>query len=78
MGNWSTFFVSVSQYFNALTGGVKDESFCSRMWQKKQEGSVVGTFFVIILNGVFFLEKNHCKDSYNLKIERQCRNNNGY
>ncbi len=62
--------VLISRVFNVLTGGSFDEPFCSRMWSKKQQGSMVGSFFVTILNRVFFLEENHCKDSYDLKEER--------
>lgn len=71
MDNTSSIFVLISQIFNVLTGGMYEEPFCSRMWDKKQKGSKVGAFFVAILNKAFFLEENHCKDSYDLKTERQ-------
>ncbi len=71
MDNTGSIFVLISQIFNVLTGGMYEEPFCSRMWDKKQKGSKVGAFFVAILNKAFFLEENHCKDSYDLKAERQ-------
>lgn len=63
--------VMITQAFNVLTGGMPDETFCSRMWRKKMDGSKVGAVMVWILNHIFCYEFNHCEDSYMAEVERR-------
>lgn len=66
--------VALTQFFNACTGGLPDETFCSRMWRKKQEGSKAATVAVKILDYIawhIFRDPAHCEDSFNAELERR-------
>jgi hypothetical protein len=63
--------VMLTQSFNVLTGGMPDETFCSRMWRKKMDGSKFGAVMVWILNHIFCYEFNHCEDSYMAEVEHR-------
>lgn len=63
--------IAITQFINALTGGSPDETFCSRMWRKKQEGSAFATGAVFVLDKIFFFDPGHCKDSYRAELERR-------
>jgi hypothetical protein len=64
-------FVTVSQVVNVLTGGMPDELLCSRMWRKKNADDKVGIVMVAVLNKIFFMDENHCKESYEDEINRR-------
>lgn len=63
--------VAITQFINACTGGMPDETFCSRMWRKKQEGSKFATVAVKVLDKIFFFDPGHCEDSYKAELERR-------
>lgn len=66
--------VATTQFINACTGGMPDETFCSRMWRKKQAGSKFATIAVTVLDWVawhIFGDPNHCQDSYAAEIEKR-------
>lgn len=65
------FLVMCTQSINVLTGGMPDETFCSRMWRKKMDGSKFGAVMVWILNHIFCYEPNHCEDSYMAEVQRR-------
>lgn len=61
----------LSQAINVVTGGMPDETLCSRMYRKKLDGNKFGAVACVVLNKLFFWEKDHCKDSYDAELERR-------
>ena len=54
--------IAFDQLINALFGGWPDETLSSRAWRMSVDG--VRDWPRALIDGLFFLEKNHCRESY--------------
>lgn len=59
-----------SQFWNAIWGGHRDQSFSSRSYEAKLLGKRWGRIAVPIVNAVFFWEPDHCRRAYLSDNER--------
>ena len=60
--------IAFDQLFNALFGGACDETLSSRAHRLKIErGRKIPS---MLINALFFWEKDHCKASYESELER--------
>lgn len=61
--------IAIDQLFNALLGGWADETLSCRAWrqhEKKKRWKIMRA----IIDGLFFWEKDHCKQAYESEIAR--------
>lgn len=54
--------IAVDQLLNAVLGGWPDETLSSRAWRWELDG--VRSWPRAIIDALFFLEVNHCRESY--------------
>jgi hypothetical protein len=59
-----------SQFWNAVWGGDRDQSFSSRSWEAKLLGRFGASLMVVLIDLLFFFEKNHCQRAYESDTER--------
>lgn len=64
--------IVVDQTFNAILGGMPDETLSARAW-RLHERYWYANFLRLLIDGFFliFFQKNHCKKSYDSEIERK-------
>ena len=62
--------VKLSVLVNHLTCGPKGYSLCTRFYEWRLEGSVVGKMLVKITDKLFFFDPQHCRKSW---LRRQKR-----
>ena len=63
--------IAVDQLVNAALGGSADETLSARAWRAEQGGKVFGKIFRPVIDGLFFWDADHCKDSYASELERR-------
>lgn len=56
--------VAIDQVFNALLGGMADETLSSRAYRAEQKGKIFGKFFRPLIDTLLFFDKAHCFGSY--------------
>ena len=54
--------ISIDQLVNALLGGMPDETISSRAWRWEQDG--IRSWPRKLIDALFFMEKEHCRQSY--------------
>lgn len=64
--------IAYDQFANTVTGGAVDETISSRLGYGYQNGGLKWFALVLyhIVNGIFFLQKNHCVESIEENIDR--------
>lgn len=53
-----------SRCLNAVTGGVKGETVCARLWRHQQEVSSDTIVVNLLIKAIDSLEKDHCRKAY--------------
>ena len=61
--------IALTQGMNAVIGGWPDESISSRSYRQRHK-AFWGKMYVVI-NYIFFWQKDHCKKAYNAEVERR-------
>lgn len=69
MSYWLNFAIAIDQFFNALFGGACDETLSSRAYRLDKERG--RKWPRILIDLLFFFDKNHCYESYLSEIERK-------
>lgn len=63
--------VALDQFVNALAGGWADETLSARCWRLR--GQAVWGVLRMVVDAVFFFDKNHCEEAYRSEVLRlQC------
>jgi hypothetical protein len=65
MLNIKQILIAIDQFANTLLGGWADETFSARCYRKDW------TVLVTIIDTVFFLQTEHCKESWKWELERK-------
>ena len=63
--------IAVDQLANTVLGGSADETLSARAWRAEQKGRIFGRIFRPVIDGLFFWDADHCKDSYQSELERR-------
>lgn len=63
--------IAVDQLANAVLGGSADETLSARAWRAEQSGRVFGRIFRPVIDGLFFWDADHCRDSFQSELERR-------
>lgn len=63
--------ISIDQLFNAILGGMADETLSSRAWRAEKSNKVFGKIFRPLIDTLMFFDKNHCFGSYLSEISRR-------
>lgn len=58
-----------SQFWNAVWGGNRDQSFSSRCWEARLHGQPWATVAVPVIN-LIMLSRTHCRDAFLSDTER--------
>lgn len=61
--------IAIDQLMNAVLGGWPDESLSSRAWRWEQDG--IRSWPRKLIDALFFMEKEHCRQSYISERERR-------
>lgn len=61
--------VALDQLVNTLFGGMADETLSARAWRHHLKGE--RTWLVKIIDGLFFWQKDHCREAYESEVERK-------
>lgn len=69
MSYWLNLAIAIDQAFNALFAGSCDETLSSRAWRLQEERG--RKWPRILIDLLFFFDKNHCYESYLSEIERK-------
>lgn len=69
MSYWLNLAIAIDQLFNALFAGSCDETLSSRAWRLQEERG--RKWPRILIDTLFFFDKNHCYESYLSEIERK-------
>lgn len=56
--------IALDQALNTICGGYPDETFSSRAHRKAVAGQWFWKVLRVIINGLFFWQKDHCLESY--------------
>lgn len=59
-----------SQFWNAVWGGDRDQSFSSRSYEAMLAGKWWGKVAVAVVNRLFWWEPDHCRRAYGSDDER--------
>lgn len=62
-----------SQFWNAVWGGNRDQSFCSRSYEAKLAGKRWAIVAVAVLDVLFFFQPDHCATAFHSDDERTYR-----
>jgi hypothetical protein len=62
-----------SQFWNAIWGGHRDQSFSSRAYEARLLGKRWGRIAVAIIDRLFFFDPGHCRRAYASDDERSYR-----
>lgn len=62
--------IAIDQLFNALLYGWADETLSSRAWRKHKNNMFWYNLYILI-EVIFFFEKNHCKSAYESEVHRK-------
>lgn len=62
--------LAVDQLLNTLLGGMADETLSARAWRLRNK-SKRGYYVRIVIDVIFFLDKDHCKSSYESELLRK-------
>jgi hypothetical protein len=62
--------ISIDQVFNAIFGGMADETLSARAYRKK---SVSKKWYIAykVINKIFFWQKDHCYEAYLSEMNRK-------
>ena len=63
--------IAIDQLLNTLLNGSPDESLSARAWRVEQQGKYWGIILRPIIDLIFFLDKNHCYQSFLSEFERK-------
>jgi len=61
--------IAIDQYFNALIGGMADETVSARAWRLRS--NPYWNQARVAIDTVFFWQPNHCQKSYDLEVNRK-------
>jgi len=64
------FLIAIDQLLNTVFGGFADETLSARVWRMRNNGWMWALTRYLI-DGVFFLQEGHCKESYESEINRK-------
>lgn len=68
--------IAIDQLVNTILGGSPDETLSSRAWRAEQSNKLFGRFFRPLIDGIFFWQKDHCRQGYLAeKLRRQLPSN---
>jgi hypothetical protein len=62
-------FIGIDCLFNAVTGGYGCESFSARCYRLEAEGSYFWHIMRATVDGIFFFQKNHCRESWQYELD---------
>lgn len=60
--------IAIDQLLNAIAGGYADETMSARCWRLRAQQPYAALRSAI--DGLFFLQVDHCKSSYESELER--------
>jgi hypothetical protein len=63
--------IALDQLINTVFNGYPDETLSSRLYRTEQEGFLIGGIFRPIVDALLFMDKNHCKSSYESEMMRK-------
>lgn len=68
MSHIKQLLIAIDQLLNVLFGGWADETLSSRAWRWYRDD--IRTYPKVIIDALFFLEENHCQESYFSELKR--------
>jgi len=63
--------IAIDQLFNALLGGMADETLSSRAFRAEAKGRIFGIIFRPTIDFIFFFDKEHCFNSFISEVKRR-------
>lgn len=62
--------ITLDQFLNVLFGGHPDETMSASLWRHREK-SACWCFGYMMINTIFFWQKDHCLESYLSEVQRK-------